>query len=78
MMVEKQVTGRLRTCCFYCSSVSIYKVKSLHIYRCNVCKKSFVVPSTKFLESYKGNLKLRAKKEKQEDKIIKTEVSSVN
>jgi hypothetical protein len=68
IMLEKQITGRLRICCFYCSSVNIYKVKSLHIYRCNVCKKSFVVPSTKFLESYNGNLKLR---EKRKNKKIK-------
>jgi ribosomal protein L37AE/L43A len=70
-MEEKQVNGRLRTCCHYCDSLHIYKVKSLHIYRCYSCKQSFVTPSTRFVESYKGNLlKLSYKNEKQKDKRI--------
>jgi hypothetical protein len=73
-MEEKQVTGRLRTCCQYCDSLHIYKVKSLRVYRCYSCKQSFVVPSTRFVESYKSNLlKLSDKQEKQKDKRIISE-----
>lgn len=74
-MEEKQMTGRLRTCCHYCGSLSIYKVKSLHIYRCYSCNQSFVVPSSRFVESYKRNfLTVRAKQEKQKNKRIMPEL----
>jgi ribosomal protein L37AE/L43A len=70
-MEEKQGNGRLRTCCQYCGSLHIYKVKSLRIYRCYSCKQSFVVPSTRFVESYKSNLlKLSDGQEKQKDERI--------
>ena len=60
-MEEKQVTGRLRNCCSFCGSLSISRVKSMHIYRCYACNKSFVTPSTRFVASYNGHsLKLRA------------------
>jgi ribosomal protein L37AE/L43A len=52
-MGEKQITERLRTCCSYCGSPNIRKVKSLRIYRCNACNQSFVTPSLKLVESYK-------------------------
>ena len=69
-MEEKQINGRLRTCCHYCDSLHIYKVKSLRIYHCYSCKQSFVVPSTRFVESYQGNqLMLSHKQEKQKNYI---------
>ncbi len=55
-MEEYQNNGRLRTCCRYCASLSIYKVKSLRIYRCYSCNQSFVIPSSRFVESYKRKL----------------------
>ena len=70
-MEEKQIDGRLRSCCQYCGSLIIYKVKSLRTYHCYSCKQSFVVPSSRFVESYKGNLlKLSAKQEKQKVNYI--------
>jgi ribosomal protein L37AE/L43A len=54
--------GRLRNCCSLCGSLSISRVKSLHIYRCYSCNQSFVTPSTRFVESYIGHsLMLSAK-----------------
>ncbi len=55
-MGQKQIDGRLRTCCRYCGSLSIYKVKSLRIYRCFGCNQSFVTPSSRIVESYKRKL----------------------
>lgn len=67
-MEEKQINGRLRTWCQYCGSLHIYKVKSLRIYRCYTCKRSFVTPSSRFVESYnKNSLTLSAKQEKIEE-----------
>jgi ribosomal protein L37AE/L43A len=45
---------RLRICCHFCGSLDIRKVKSLRIYRCNVCNQSFATPSTKMVSTYGG------------------------
>ena len=61
-MEGNQVDMRLRACCCYCDSLNIYKVKSLHHYRCYSCNQTFAVPSKRFVESYTGNsLLLRTK-----------------
>lgn len=51
-MEEKQMKGRIRKCCNVCGSLSISRVKKLHIYRCSSCNQSFVTPSTKLVASY--------------------------
>lgn len=72
-MEEKQ-NERLRTCCSYCGSLHIYRVKSLRLYRCYSCNKTFAVPSTRYVESYKGNsLMLRPRATEPEIKTIKPE-----
>jgi len=62
--MEKKQNERLRTCCSYCGSLHIYRVKSLRLYRCYSCNKTFSVPSTRLVEAYKGNsLMLRPRAE---------------
>lgn len=52
-MEEKQMTGRLRTCCSSCGSTNIRKTKSSHVYHCRLCKQSFSTPSVKLVQSNK-------------------------
>lgn len=51
---RKTMTERLRSCCCFCGSLDIRKVKSLRVYRCNVCRQSFTSPSLKMDKSYSG------------------------
>lgn len=49
------MTERLRNCCSLCGSLNIRRVKSLRIFRCNVCNQSFVTPAMKMDKTYGGH-----------------------
>jgi ribosomal protein L37AE/L43A len=65
------MSERLRSCCCFCGSLDIRKVKSLRVYRCNVCHQSFATPSSKMDKSYSGYpLTMSAALRANENKLI--------